>query len=73
MHEINEEINISITNHLLLTLEKSNPGLWRKLTDSPEYKKYIKVDWDRWQDSDDEESDQRMGMDGMSGMENMRK
>jgi len=73
INEINEEINVSITNHLLLTLEKSSPGLWRKLTDSSEYKKYIKVDWDRWQDSDDdEESDQGMGgMGGMGGMEGM--
>ena len=70
--EIEEEIAINITNHLLLTLNKTGPGSWRKLTEDQEYKKYIKVDWDRWQDSDDE--DLAAGNDySMGNMEEMMK
>ena len=76
LKNVNEQIDVNITNNLLLTLQKSEPSWWKHLTNDPQYKKYIKVDWDRWQDSEDEEEEVDTSMmggmgPGMGGLENM--
>ena len=53
-----------------LELNKKEESWWNKLSNSIEYKRYIKADWDNWMEEDDEEN-MMSGMPGMGGMENM--
>ena len=54
-----------------LELNKKEESWWNKLSNSIEYKRYIKADWDNWMEEDDEEENMMSGMPGMGGMENM--
>ena len=54
-----------------LELNKKEESWWNKLSNSIEYKRYIKADWDNWMEEDDEEENMMGGMPGMGGMENM--
>ena len=73
-----KDYSMNITNRkITISIEKSEESWWMKLTDNPLYKNNIKVDWDRWQDEDDDDEVQPMmgGMEsmmgGMGGMESM--
>ena len=54
-----------------LELNKKEESWWNKLSNSIEYKRYIKADWDNWMEEDDEEENMMGEMPSMGGMENM--
>ncbi|KAI8463574.1 MAG: putative Hsp90 binding co-chaperone [Monoraphidium minutum] len=61
----------TIPRHIFLVLEKAEAGSWPRLTKGPSKgDKHIKVDWDKWVDSDEEPEDD-IDMSGMGGMPGM--
>ncbi|KIY98474.1 hypothetical protein MNEG_9489 [Monoraphidium neglectum] len=61
----------TLPRHIFLVLEKNEEGSWPRLTkESSKGDKHIKVDWDKWVDSDDDAADD-IDMSGMSGMGGM--
>jgi prostaglandin-E synthase len=55
----NEKSKIQITNrHILAVLEKKEPGYWDKLLKGKgKTPQYIKVDWSKWVDEDEEKGE----------------
>ena len=51
-----------------LELYKNEEKWWNKLSNSSEYKRFIKADWDNWVEEDDEEENMMGGMPGMESM-----
>ncbi|KAK3146568.1 hypothetical protein QOZ80_3BG0268160 [Eleusine coracana subsp. coracana] len=49
--------------NIICSLQKEKKGWWKRLLKSEEKHPYIKVDWNKWRDDDDEESEASMGSD----------
>jgi hypothetical protein len=57
-----------LPRHVFLVLEKAEAGSWPRLTkESTKGDKHIKVDWDKWVDSDEEAGPDDFDMGGMGG------
>lgn len=75
LHNVQSEPVINVFgNNISILLTKEEEIWWSKLTEDQQFKKHIKVDWDKWIDEDDEieDSNQNSNFD-MGNMQEMMK
>lgn len=75
LHKVQSEPVINIFgNNISILLTKDEEVWWSRITEDIQFKKHIKVDWDKWIDEDDEveDSNQNPNLD-MGNMQEMMK
>ena len=74
LHKVQSEPVINIFgNNISILLTKDEDIWWSKLTEDQQFKKHIKVDWDKWIDEDDEVDNNQNPNSDMGNMQEMMK
>ena len=75
LHKVQSEPVINIFgNNISILLTKDEEVWWTRITEDIQFKKHIKVDWDKWIDEDDEVEDSNQNPNlNMGNMQEMMK